>query len=45
MTIGKEQLKELIKDDGKAEIKCQFCNKVYNFNKEELEEIFERIGK
>ena len=39
MTIGKEQLKELIKDDGKAEIKCQFCNKVYNFNKEELEEI------
>jgi len=22
---------------GKAEIKCQFCNKVYNFNKEELE--------
>ena len=45
MTIGKEQLKELIEDDGKAEIKCQFCNKVYNFNKEELEEILERIGK
>ena len=45
MTLGKEQLTELIEEDGKAEIKCQFCNKVYNFNKEELEEILERIGK
>ena len=45
MTLGKEQLKELITEDEKAEIKCQFCNKIYNFNKEELEEILERIGK
>ena len=42
MTLGKEQLTELIEEDGKAEIKCQFCNKQYNFNKEELEEILER---
>ena len=26
----------------KAEIQCQFCNKTYNFNKEELKEILER---
>ena len=39
MTLGKEQLTELIEEDGKAEIQCQFCNKLYNFNKEELEEI------
>ena len=45
MTLGKEQLEELITEDEKAEIKCQFCNKIYNFNKEELEEILERIGK
>ena len=45
MTLGKEQLTELIEEVEKAEIKCQFCNKVYNFNKEELEEILERIGK
>ena len=42
MTLGKEQLTELIEEDGKAEIQCQFCNKLYNFNKEELEEILER---
>ena len=28
--------------DGKAEIKCQFCNKTYQFNKEELEKILKR---
>ena len=39
MTLGKDQLTELIEEDGKAEIKCQFCNKIYNFDKEELQEI------
>ena len=34
--------KELIEEDEKAEIKCQFCNKTYQFNKEELEGILER---
>ena len=45
MTLGKEQLTELIEEDEKAEIQCQFCNKIYNFNKEELEEILEKVGK
>ena len=39
---GEKQLKELIEEDEKAEIKCQFCNKTYQFNKEELEEILKR---
>ncbi len=39
ITLGKEQLTELIEEDGKAEIQCQFCNKLYNFNKDELQEI------
>ena len=38
-TLGEKQLKEIIEEDGKAEIKCQFCNKIYQFNKEELEKI------
>ena len=45
MTLGKEQLTELIEEDGKAEIQCQFCNKKYDFNKEELEEILKRVQK
>ena len=43
MTLGTQQLTELIEEEGKAEIQCQFCNKLYNFNKEELEEILEKV--
>lgn len=43
MTLGKEQLTEIIKEDEKAEIQCQFCNKLYNFDKEELEGILDKI--
>ena len=39
------QLKELIEEDEKAEIICQFCNKKYEFNKEELEEILKNAQK
>ena len=45
ITLGEEQLKELIEEDEKAEIQCQFCNKRYNFSKEELEEILIRTEK
>lgn len=43
MTIGAADLKEIIEEDGKAELQCQFCLKKYNFSKEELEEILESI--
>lgn len=39
-TLDKTVLKEMIEEDGKAELLCHFCNKKYEFNKEELEEIF-----
>ena len=42
-TIGKEELNKIIEEDGKAEIECHFCNKKYNFNKEELVKILERM--
>ena len=36
MTIGKGEIEKIIKEDGKAEMVCHFCNKKYNFNEEEL---------
>lgn len=36
ISIGKEKLNEIIEEDGIASIVCQFCNKEYNFTKEEL---------
>ena len=44
MTIGKEELKDIIEKEGKAELVCHFCNKKYQFNKEELENILKSIN-
>lgn len=39
MTIGKEEIEKIIKEDGQAEMICHFCNKKYNFSKKDLEEM------
>ncbi|WP_432663926.1 Hsp33 family molecular chaperone HslO [Wukongibacter baidiensis] len=36
LSIGEKELRSLIEEDGKAEIKCHFCNKKYLFNEEDL---------
>ena len=41
--IGKEELEDFINKDGKAELVCHFCNKKYEFSKEELEGILKNI--
>ena len=42
-TIGKEQLETILKEDGRAEITCHFCNNKYEFTKEDLENIINNI--
>ena len=44
-TLNKDVLKEMIEEDGKAEIVCHFCNKKYDFSKEELENILKEKDK
>lgn len=39
ITIGKKEIQDIINTDGKAELTCHFCNKKYEFNKQELEEL------
>lgn len=43
ISVGKKELQSIIEENGKAEIECRFCNKKYNFTKEELEEIIENM--
>jgi len=43
IAIGKEDLEEIIEEDKRAELVCQFCNKKYEFNEVELKEIFNNI--
>lgn len=40
-TINKKDLEDIINDGESIEVKCQFCNKAYNFDIEELKAIRE----
>lgn len=40
-TLDKTVLKEMIEEDGKAELTCHFCNEKYEFSKNELQMILE----
>ena len=42
ISIGEKDLEEIIEEDGKAEICCQFCNTEYLFDKAMLTEILEK---
>ncbi|MBR0089694.1 MAG: Hsp33 family molecular chaperone HslO [Clostridia bacterium] len=39
ISIGKDELRSLIDEQGSAEMTCRFCDNKYNFTKEELEEL------
>lgn len=39
MSLGKEEITEIIEEDGEAELVCHFCNEKYKFNKDELQNI------
>ena len=41
ISLGKDELEKIINEDGKAEITCHFCDNIYKYTKEELEELLE----
>jgi molecular chaperone Hsp33 len=43
LTIGKEDLKQLIEDDGQIETVCHFCNEKYMFEGDKLKNILKYI--
>ena len=43
ISMGRKDLEELIREQGKAELTCQFCDQVYHYSKEELEEILQTM--
>lgn len=44
IAIGKKELEDIINTQENIETVCHFCNKKYNFNKEELLEILNKIN-
>ncbi len=39
VSMGPQELRALIEEQGRAELTCQFCDAVYHFEREELEEL------
>lgn len=43
ISMGSQEMRSLIEEQGKAELTCQFCDQVYRFSREELEEIYTQM--
>ena len=43
ISMGHEELDEMIKEQGEADLTCQFCDNVYHFTKEELEALLNNM--
>ena len=39
ISMGREELSSLIQEQGQAELTCQFCDQIYRYSQEDLEEI------
>lgn len=44
IAIGKKELQDIINTESNINTVCHFCNKEYNFSKEELEELLSKIN-
>ena len=45
ISMGAEELRALIDEQGHAELTCQFCDNVQTFTREQLEELYHRVQK
>jgi len=45
VSIGEKELSSIIEEQGSAELKCHFCQKKYNFDKEHLSQLLEAAKK
>ncbi|MCP1312305.1 Hsp33 family molecular chaperone HslO [Paenibacillus tyrfis] len=43
ISLGRDELQQILEEDGKAEIVCHFCNEAYRFSREDLEAILKTI--
>ena len=37
ISMGRQELRSMIDEQGSAELTCQFCDKIYHYSREELE--------
>ena len=44
ISLGPEEIQEMIEEEGQAEASCHFCNEIYYFNKDELQQLKQLAG-
>ena len=44
LSLGREEIEQMLKEDGQAEVVCQFCNKQYLFRAEDLQKLLEETS-
>lgn len=43
LSIGKHELQLILEEDGKAEVKCHFCNEGYHFSEDQLKDLINQL--
>lgn len=43
ISMGRDELSDMIAEQGQADLTCQFCDRVYHYSKEELEDILAHL--
>lgn len=44
ISLGREELKSILEEDGKIDLVCHFCNETYHFTDKEIEDVIAKIG-
>lgn len=44
ISMGTDELEDLLREQGGCELGCQFCDKVYRYSAEELQELIDRLN-
>ena len=45
IALGRDELQQLIDEDGKAELTCHFCRTAHHFSKQDLNALLERASR
>ena len=43
VSLGQQEIEEIVADEGQVEIRCHFCGEVYSFGEAEVEELFTKV--
>ena len=43
ISLGQEEIEDIMEEQGQAEMTCQFCDEIYKFSKEDLQQIVDEL--